>query len=165
MRSPVNWTLPGRSLRTSGTWMRRFSPTAVDPPAAGYETLTAAPSGNGGPPSKTTTPLCTRPGMIMQSLFYAGRPETRANRATQSWRRAMTGSPDHVHRAGPRSSSLTPHYRHQPHVNGLNAVRHVPRCGLTKHRPHRLLSDRGDQSERGPCCTTEAIMPRAKRPP
>src|SRR6266496_3162532 len=31
--------------------------------------VTAAPSGNAGSPSKTTTPLCTRPGMTMQSLF------------------------------------------------------------------------------------------------
>src|SRR5438128_1830317 len=37
--------------------------------------VTAAPSGNAGSPSKTTTPLCTRPGMTMQSLFGAWRME------------------------------------------------------------------------------------------
>src|SRR5437870_3438711 len=82
MRSPVSCTLPGLALRISGTWMRRLSTTGSAPARAGYETVTAAPSGNAGPLSRTTTPLCTRPGMTMHSLFVAQWMESSAMQVT-----------------------------------------------------------------------------------
>jgi hypothetical protein len=49
-----------------------FSPGGFVGAGAGYETVTSAPSGKAVLPSRTTTPLCTRPGIIIR-LFSAGR--------------------------------------------------------------------------------------------
>jgi len=57
---PVNCRLPGRLDRTRGNSIRCF-PTGFVSGAAPEETITSVPSGNGGSPSRTTTPLWTRP--------------------------------------------------------------------------------------------------------
>src|SRR4051812_38743582 len=94
MRAPVKGTLPGCPVRTTGTWMRRFSTAGLARGGVGYVTATAAPSGNTDPPSKTTTPLWTRPGMTMPSLFVARDREARGNPGAASLLRAARKSPD-----------------------------------------------------------------------
>ncbi len=57
---PVNCRVPGRWDRTRGNSIRCF-PTGFVSGAAPQETITSMPSGNGSSPSRTTTPLWTRP--------------------------------------------------------------------------------------------------------
>ncbi len=84
MRAPVNGTLPGSPVRTSGVWMRRLLTTGLAVASAGYVMVTTAPSGKADPPSNTTTPFCTRPEMTMPSFFISeqGNQDQASARAT-----------------------------------------------------------------------------------
>src|SRR5262245_27334733 len=68
MRSPVRCMLPGRLDRTKGKSTRFPLVGFFEFGADSQVTVTSVPSGKAGPPSNTTTPLCTRPRIVMRSL-------------------------------------------------------------------------------------------------
>ena len=67
-RSAVSAAVSGCFERTSGNSTRFGSVVEGTSGAAGYETLTSAPSGNADGSSKRMTPFCTRPRMTIQPI-------------------------------------------------------------------------------------------------